>query len=278
MGNSISETDRSNFNILIVALEDHNIDGAISIIENGKCFNFSHNNFYFYHYLVMFSTGYSRENLIKLCDVIYMHRNKFASHMSESRVRHYLHIKFDKVNRSFYILFKRRDYEVSGAKQVLVDGQLKKYPVIKPYDNIYDVYGLDAMALCLKIRNNFLIKNNIENHMDVVIELFNKLDNKHVKPPVVIDPLCTCTNRFDNKHVKSSVAIDPLLSTNKFDNKHVKPSGIIDPLLCTLCKVNKKNIVIKDCNHVCVCSCCAKSLKECPICKVKVDSFEEIYL
>jgi hypothetical protein len=44
---------------------------------------------------------------------------------------------------------------------------------------------------------------------------------------------------------------------------------------CIICLVNKRNILIKPCHHIVVCSTCI-DMNFCPICRVNIENFVEI--
>ena len=53
-----------------------------------------------------------------------------------------------------------------------------------------------------------------------------------------------------------------------------------DTVYCVLCMDNNRNVLFKPCNHIVICDTCsgATDLKECIICKAKIDSYEYAYL
>ena len=50
-----------------------------------------------------------------------------------------------------------------------------------------------------------------------------------------------------------------------------------DKSVCVVCLDNKRDVVLKPCNHFCLCSDCSKVLKECPMCKKKIRKKEKIF-
>ena len=50
-----------------------------------------------------------------------------------------------------------------------------------------------------------------------------------------------------------------------------------DKLLCVVCQDLNRELVLKPCNHYCLCHRCSKALRECPICKSNILKTEKIY-
>ena len=50
-----------------------------------------------------------------------------------------------------------------------------------------------------------------------------------------------------------------------------------DKFLCVVCQDLKRDVILKPCNHYCLCLECSKALRECPICKSRIRSTEKIY-
>jgi len=53
-----------------------------------------------------------------------------------------------------------------------------------------------------------------------------------------------------------------------------------DSVYCIICMDNNRNVLFKPCNHIVICDNCSGTtdLRECIICKVKIDSYEYAYL
>ena len=52
--------------------------------------------------------------------------------------------------------------------------------------------------------------------------------------------------------------------------------------LCVVCEVGKKNILLMPCKHICLCKSCADSflsdkIKECPMCRTKIQDSTEVF-
>ena len=50
-----------------------------------------------------------------------------------------------------------------------------------------------------------------------------------------------------------------------------------DKFLCVVCQDLKREVILKPCNHYCLCLECSRALIECPICKSRVRNTEKIY-
>jgi hypothetical protein len=48
---------------------------------------------------------------------------------------------------------------------------------------------------------------------------------------------------------------------------------------CVVCHENQRDTVIVPCNHLCLCSACSTValLKECPMCRKKIEKLQKIY-
>ena len=51
-----------------------------------------------------------------------------------------------------------------------------------------------------------------------------------------------------------------------------------DKFLCIVCQDLKWEVILKPCNHYCLCPNCSKTLKLCPICKCRIKKTEKVYL
>lgn len=56
-----------------------------------------------------------------------------------------------------------------------------------------------------------------------------------------------------------------------------EPVEVDEKLNCAICYVNTRDCVIQPCNHSNTCMKCCKNLKECPICRIKIDQTLKIY-
>ena len=51
-----------------------------------------------------------------------------------------------------------------------------------------------------------------------------------------------------------------------------------DKFLCVVCQDLKREVILKPCNHCCLCPNCSKALKQCPVCKRRIQRKEKFYL
>jgi len=61
-----------------------------------------------------------------------------------------------------------------------------------------------------------------------------------------------------------------------------QPTAVEDEHMCVVCEDAKKKVMLEPCNHMCLCKTCAdtcvfKSIKECPMCRAKIDNFREVF-
>jgi hypothetical protein len=45
---------------------------------------------------------------------------------------------------------------------------------------------------------------------------------------------------------------------------------------CTICYENEIKVLLKPCNHLCVCSNCSKKIDNCPMCRENIFAKEEV--
>ena len=50
-----------------------------------------------------------------------------------------------------------------------------------------------------------------------------------------------------------------------------------DKNLCVVCLVNRRELVLKPCNHYCLCTDCRPTLRKCPVCTHVIRSTEKIF-
>ena len=50
-----------------------------------------------------------------------------------------------------------------------------------------------------------------------------------------------------------------------------------DKSLCVICLDKTRELLLKPCNHYCLCATCSKGLRDCPVCKKKIQRTEKIF-
>lgn len=50
-----------------------------------------------------------------------------------------------------------------------------------------------------------------------------------------------------------------------------------DKSLCIVCQDMKREVIVKPCNHYCLCQDCSSALRKCPMCKSGIRNVEKIY-
>jgi hypothetical protein len=85
----------------------------------------------------------------------------------------------------------------------------------------------------------------------------------------------------NNNYPASHYGVGNNCDNNKIKEKEEQLSEISsekDENLCVICLDNKKNIVLVPCGHVCICdSCKEKNIKDCPICRTKIENMIKAY-
>ena len=80
----------------------------------------------------------------------------------------------------------------------------------------------------------------------------------------------------ENEHLRSELRRHKKNSDNSVANEK---GG-----LCSVCLVEKVEVIIQPCSHVCLCRDCAKSIlekameKKCPICRRSIIKIQNVYL
>jgi len=74
-------------------------------------------------------------------------------------------------------------------------------------------------------------------------------------------------NEFEGKVRKTLQSIE-----------HKKSEFIREQKLCVICSAKEKSIALAPCRHMCVCSNCATSLKQCPLCRQPIKNRMKIFI
>jgi baculoviral IAP repeat-containing protein 7/8 len=78
----------------------------------------------------------------------------------------------------------------------------------------------------------------------------------------------------DREEPKTSIEHTVRKSDNKKQSKEVECSDY----LCTVCLSNKLEVLYQPCRHIASCVSCALNLKDCPVCRTKIESFIHVFL
>lgn len=78
------------------------------------------------------------------------------------------------------------------------------------------------------------------------------------------------------------VATMHILASGYAEWEKKRPPPESEELLCVVCLNNKKSIILRPCNHLCLCEECSASkehsIKECPVCRKKIEKRERVFL
>ena len=134
-----------------------------------------------------------------------------------------------------------------------------------------------------KINYQFLYNDNkIEmdytNFMELVNEIYN---NEHVLPFEIIE------KKEEEKSLNKKRKTNSFIDENDFiDNEitklKVKLEYYKNLFTCVICLNEKKDTVINNCNHLCVCKKCSKKLMvvknpRCPICRKDINRLSQVF-
>lgn len=240
MGNSntIPKDQQETFSVLVNALRKHNVHDIKLIIENGKRFDFLYERLTFYHYLVADAILYTTETLQQICDIVYENRHKFGDCKLLSGEK-YLQLEYNKKDNTYTIWWSNTQWYQKS------DLTIRGYDALtrEPY------YGKSYYHVPYE---NMYIMTQID-----PMTLCLKIKTEFLTPNKLRDNLDIVINLLNKLMCK--------------DNK-------VHPLNCVLCKLKPKNIIIKPCTHVCVCTDCLKKITTCPICKGIIVSSETAIL
>ena len=82
---------------------------------------------------------------------------------------------------------------------------------------------------------------------------------------------------YTSEESTNSLSSDTELLRRQLQQVNMELSQERDRLLCVICQDLKREVVLKPCNHYCLCHHCLTALRECPICKSKILKTEKIY-
>ena len=84
-----------------------------------------------------------------------------------------------------------------------------------------------------------------------------------------------------SSHRHSSVESTPKTETVEFKRRLSEVSAELvkerEQKLCVVCMDSVRNVLLRPCNHYCLCECCANTLTRCPVCTKNILRHEKIY-
>lgn len=78
-------------------------------------------------------------------------------------------------------------------------------------------------------------------------------------------------------HTSELAAYDTELLRKQLHQANEELSQERDKFLCIVCQDLKREVILRRCNHYCLCHECSRALRECPICKGRIRNTEKIY-
>lgn len=107
-------------------------------------------------------------------------------------------------------------------------------------------------------------------------DVCSKCAYKWIEGKLVLPPLPGCGNFNVDDLLKNIKEIQD--NANKTDNGANKNEDNEDNYLCVICLTDKKNVAFLPCKHLCCCEECSKKVKECPMCRKKVEDTIKLYI
>ena len=80
-----------------------------------------------------------------------------------------------------------------------------------------------------------------------------------------------------NREVSETATPDTELLRRQLLEANERLSQEMDKSLCIICLDAPREIILKPCKHYCLCSRCLDQLRDCPICKHRIQKTEKIY-
>lgn len=87
----------------------------------------------------------------------------------------------------------------------------------------------------------------------------------------------TVQESTDSMETDTELTFDTELLRKQLHQANEELSQERDKFLCVVCQDLNRDVILKPCNHYCLCYECSKALRECPICKSRVRNTEKIY-
>tara|TARA_A100001015_G_scaffold187633_1_gene208985 strand:+ start:2978 stop:3475 length:498 start_codon:yes stop_codon:yes gene_type:complete len=131
--------------------------------------------------------------------------------------------------------------------------------------------------------NEFMfMHNNVSDLRNKIKRLNNENDKLLNDNLIITNNVTKYRKKLDDKVLKYDVIIKKLKKENndlKDEIKNLRHNNS-DDMSCVICLDNKRNVLFKPCNHICICDTCSGSsdLKNCILCNAELTSYEYAYL
>lgn len=120
----------------------------------------------------------------------------------------------------------------------------------------YAINGISALDLCFYLRRYMVTRFQLADNYDIIIDLLCKMLNNQI-----------IVTRDDSIHINNQTTEAKTETNTDFS--------------CVICLDNMREIMLRPCNHLCVCNICVSSIiadSKCPMCRQTVVASEYVYL
>ena len=76
---------------------------------------------------------------------------------------------------------------------------------------------------------------------------------------------------------QDSLNSDTELLRRRLHEANEKLSAEKDKSLCAICFDKERDVIVKPCNHYCLCGSCSREVRECPMCKKRIQKREKVF-
>ncbi len=150
-----------------------------------------------------------------------------------------------------------------------------EYQNLKSYRNT--IMELRNQIKKLKEENEYLVDKNIDitNH---ILNYRENLDLKVKKYDMYVKKLKRENSNNNTELNKSKTIINDLKVELEELKSHIYKSD--DDTSCIICFENKRNVLFKPCNHICICDTCSGNtdFEKCILCNTELIDYEYAYL
>lgn len=131
--------------------------------------------------------------------------------------------------------------------------------------------------------NEFLFMHNQMFDLRNKIKKLNNENDKLLNNNLIITNSVTkYRKQLEDKVLKYDFIIKKLKKENNELKEEIQNLRLNnnDDISCVICFENKRNVLFKPCNHICICDTCSGSsdLKNCVLCNAELTSYEYAYL